>query len=337
MVSRLERIDTEFEKLLTEHRNPRTVRIDRVEVVKALKMINREDRKVARAVELEIPRIARAVESVVQAFKKGGRLIYVGAGTSGRIGVVDAAECPPTFGTSPSMVQALIAGGRRAMFKAVEGAEDDMRAGVKDVKRLKVSERDVVIGLSASGRAPYVIGALKEARRRGAETIAVATVPNPRIGSYASIVITPIVGPEAIAGSTRMKAGTAEKMVLNMISTVSMVRIGKVYTNLMIDIKPLSVKLRSRARRLLRFFTGISSEEAEEIYRRSRYDLKVALVMALARVEAEEARKALRKSQGLVWKAIKLVREEEKDLGNTGHPGFKTRRRSRRKPSDYPK
>ncbi|MEM3080015.1 MAG: N-acetylmuramic acid 6-phosphate etherase [Thermoproteota archaeon] len=313
-VSRLERIDAEFEKLLTEHRNPRTVRIDRVSVAEALKMINREDKKVAKAVELEIPKIAKAVETVVKAFRKGGRLIYVGAGTSGRIGVIDAAECPPTFGTSPRMVQALIAGGRRAMFRAVEGAEDNMRAGVKDVKRLRVSERDVVIGLSASGRAPYVIGALKEARRRGAETIAVATVLNPRIGKYASIVITPIVGPEVIAGSTRMKAGTAEKMVLNMISTVSMVRIGKVYTNLMIDIKPLSVKLRSRARRLLRFFAGVSSEEAEEIYRRSKYDLKVALVMALAKVDANDARKALRKSQGLVWRAIRLIREESARL-----------------------
>ncbi|MEM3956713.1 MAG: N-acetylmuramic acid 6-phosphate etherase [Thermoproteota archaeon] len=313
-VSRLERIDAEFEKLLTEHRNPRTIRIDRVSVAEALKMINREDKKVAKAVELEIPKIAKAVETVVKAFRKGGRLIYVGAGTSGRIGVIDAAECPPTFGTSPRMVQALIAGGRRAMFRAVEGAEDNMRAGVKDVKRLRVSERDVVIGLSASGRAPYVIGALKEARRRGAETIAVATVLNPRIGKYASIVITPIVGPEVIAGSTRMKAGTAEKMVLNMISTVSMVRIGKVYTNLMIDIKPLSVKLRSRARRLLRFFAGVSSEEAEEIYRRSKYDLKVALVMALAKVEANDARKALRKSQGLVWRAIRLIREESARL-----------------------
>ncbi|MEM2088140.1 MAG: N-acetylmuramic acid 6-phosphate etherase [Thermoproteota archaeon] len=313
-VSRLERIDAEFEKLLTEHRNPRTVRIDRVSVAEALKMINREDKKVAKAVELEIPKIAKAVETVVKAFRKGGRLIYVGAGTSGRIGVIDAAECPPTFGTSPRMVQALIAGGRRAMFRAVEGAEDNMRAGVKDIKRLRVSERDVVIGLSASGRAPYVIGALKEAMRRGAETIAVATVLNPRIGKYASIVITPIVGPEVIAGSTRMKAGTAEKMVLNMISTVSMVRIGKVYTNLMIDIKPLSVKLRSRARRLLRFFAGVSSEEAEEIYRRSKYDLKVALVMALARVEANDARKALRKSQGLVWRAIRLIQEESARL-----------------------
>lgn len=308
--SRLERIDAEFEKLLTEHRNPSTVKIDRVSIPEALKMINREDKKVAKAVELEIPKIAKAVETVVKAFKKGGRLIYVGAGTSGRIGVIDAAECPPTFGTSPRMVQALIAGGRRAMFRAVEGAEDDMKAGVKDVKRLRVSERDVVIGLSASGRAPYVAGALKEARRRGAGTIVVATVPNPRIGQYADIVITPIVGPEAIAGSTRMKAGTAEKMVLNMISTVSMVRIGKVYTNLMIDIKPLSVKLRSRARRLLRFFSGVSSEEAEEIYRRSKYDLKVALVMALARVGAREARRALKESQGLVWKAIRLVEEE---------------------------
>jgi N-acetylmuramic acid 6-phosphate etherase len=308
--SKLERIDAEFEKLLTEHRNPSTVKIDRVSIPEALKMINREDKKVAKAVELEIPKIAKAVETVVKAFKKGGRLIYVGAGTSGRIGVIDAAECPPTFGTSPRMVQALIAGGRRAMFRAVEGAEDDMKAGVKDVKRLRVSERDVVIGLSASGRAPYVAGALKEARRRGAGTIVVATVPNPRIGQYADIVITPIVGPEAIAGSTRMKAGTAEKMVLNMISTVSMVRIGKVYTNLMIDIKPLSVKLRSRARRLLRFFSGVSSEEAEEIYRRSKYDLKVALVMALARVGAREARRALKESQGLVWKAIRLVEEE---------------------------
>ncbi|MCX8183914.1 MAG: N-acetylmuramic acid 6-phosphate etherase, partial [Crenarchaeota archaeon] len=269
-----------------------------------------------------------AVETVVKAFRKGGRLIYVGAGTSGRIGVIDAAECPPTFGTSPRMVQALIAGGRRAMFRAVEGAEDNMKAGVKDVKRLKVSERDVVIGLSASGRAPYVIGALKEARRRGAETIAVATVPNPRIGQYANIVITPIVGPEVIAGSTRMKAGTAEKMVLNMISTVSMVRIGKVYTNLMIDIKPLSVKLRSRARRLLRFFAGLSSEEAEEIYRKSGYNLKVALVMALAKVKADDARKALKESQGLVWKAVGLIQEENV------RRGFKTRKQSHRKPSD---
>lgn len=306
-ISSLRKIDAEFEKLLTEHRNPRTIRIDRAGIVEALKLINREDRKIAEAVKKEIPKIAEAVEDVVEAFRRGGRLIYVGAGTSGRIGVIDAAECPPTFGTKPSMVQALIAGGRGAMFRAVEGAEDDMNAGIMDIKQIGVSERDVVIGLSASGRAPYVIGALKEARQRGAKTIAIATVPNPKIKSYADVAITPIVGPEAIAGSTRMKAGTAEKMVLNMISTTSMIRIGKVYTNLMIDIKPLSMKLRSRARRLLCFFAKISSEEAEEIYRESGHDLKVALVMAMAKVDSKRARKALAKAQGLVWRAIGLI------------------------------
>lgn len=337
MTSRLEEIDAELEKLLTEQRNPRTVKIDRVGVVEALKLINREDKKVARAVEIEIPKIARAVEIVVRAFKKGGRLIYVGAGTSGRIGVMDAAECPPTFGTSPRMVQALIAGGRKALVRAVEGAEDDMEDGVNDIRRLGVSEKDVVVGLSTSGRAPYVIGALKEARRRGAKTIAIATVPKPKIGRYADVAITPIVGPEVIAGSTRMKAGTAEKMVLNMISTVSMIRIGKVYTNLMIDIKPLNVKLRSRARRLLRFFTGISSEEAEEIYRKSGYDLKVALIMALAEVGRDEAKKALKESQGLIWKAIKLIQNRRPVRDQIINPEPKARKRSHRKPSVCPK
>ena len=300
-------VDAEFERLLTEYRNPNSVEIDRMNVADALKLINKEDKKVADAVEAEIPKIAKAVNRVVEAFKKGGRLIYVGAGTSGRIGVLDAAECPPTFGTSPEMIQALIAGGRDAMFKAIEGAEDNMRSGANDIRRLKVSERDVVVGLSASGRTPYVIGALKEARRRGARTVAVATVPKPKLGTYAEITITPIVGPEVIAGSTRMKAGTAEKMILNMISTASMVKLGKVYTNLMVDIKPLSVKLRSRARRLLSFLANITSEDVEEIYRESGYDLKVALVMALAKVKRSTAKKALSKNQGSVWKAARSL------------------------------
>ena len=300
--------DFEFERLITEQRNFATTNIDRMNTIEGLRLINKEDKKVAKAVEAEIPKISRTVDYVIKAFVKGGRLIYVGAGTSGRLGIMDAAECPPTFSTNSKMVQALIAGGMKAMFKAVEGAEDDIHKGAEDVRKLKVSNNDVVIGLSSSGRTPYVIGALKEAHRKGAKTVAIATVNEPKIGYFADVVIAPIVGPEVLTGSTRMKAGTAEKMILNMISTMSMIKIGKAYTNLMIDLKPMSAKLRSRARRILNLLTDLSSSQAKIIFECSGRNLKVALVMALANRNKKEAEKALKINKGLIWKATESLK-----------------------------
>lgn len=307
---RFEEMDREFEKLLTEQRNPATMDIDRKSIMEILRIINSEDKKVSCAVEKEIPNVAKAVNFVVESFKMGGRLFYVGAGTSGRLGVIDAAECPPTFSTPPHLVQAIIAGGRKAVWRAVEGAEDNYEAGKEAIIGKKVCSKDVVIGLSTSGRTPFVIAALLEAKRIGAKTVAISTTPNSKIGEIADVAITPIVGPEVITGSTRMKAGTAEKMVLNMISTTSMIKIGKVYSNLMIDLDPVSEKLRSRARRILKILTGVDSKTAYEIFERSGRDLKTALVMIEANTSREVACRALKESSGVVWKAIKIVKGE---------------------------
>jgi N-acetylmuramic acid 6-phosphate etherase len=299
-------IDEQFERLLTEHRNPNSADIDRKSTEEILRIINAEDKTVANAVEKQIPSIAKAVEYALDSLRKGGRLIYAGAGTSGRIGMIDAAECPPTFGTSPATVQAIIAGGRKAMWRSVEGAEDDAELARKEMKKKKVGPQDTVIGLSASGKARFVHSALREARAKGAKTVLIACVEQPP--RIANVRITPLVGPEVITGSTRMKAGTSEKMILNMISTTTMIRLGKVYGNLMMDLRPLSRKLRSRARRILKFLTGITSAEAEKLYESSGRDIKVALVMALSGVNKTKARKALGSSRGVVSLAINEAR-----------------------------
>jgi len=257
-------------------------------------LMNREDRKVAVAVRRELPAVARAVEAIVGAIRKGGRLIYVGAGSSGRMGVLDAAECPPTFGTLPKLVVALIAGGRRAITRAVEGAEDSERNGERDLRAKKLTRHDIVVGIAASGTTPYVVGALKYARKRDATTVAVTSNLRMPVGRLAKIVIAPEVGPEVLTGSTRLKAGTSQKMVLNMLSTAVMARLGHVYENLMIDMMLTNEKLAERALRILAEASGKSVSAAEHALRAARHDLRVALVMLKRGVVAREAKKRLK-------------------------------------------
>jgi N-acetylmuramic acid 6-phosphate etherase len=288
----------------TEQRNTASKKLDRMTAREIVWLMNREDRGVAAAVGRELPAVARAVDVVVKAIQGGGRLFYVGAGSSGRMGVLDAAECPPTFGTSPKLVQALIAGGRRAITRAVEGAEDSERNGARDLRRIKLTRRDVVVGIAASGTTPYVVGALKYARRRGAITVAVTSNLRMPVGRLAKIVIAPEVGPEVLTGSTRLKAGTSQKMVLNMLSTAVMARLGHVYENLMIDMMLTNEKLADRALRILAEASGRSVLAAEHALRAGGHDMRVALVMLKLRVGAMEARKRLRAADGDLRKAL---------------------------------
>ena len=269
-----------------------------------VRLMNREDRKVAAAVGRELPAIARAVDAIVSGIRKGGRLIYVGAGSSGRMGVLDAAECPPTFGTSPKLVQALIAGGRRAITRAVEGAEDSSRNGERDLRAKKLTRNDVVVGIAASGTTPYVLGALKYAWRRGATTVAVTSNLRMPLGRLAKIVIAPEVGPEVLTGSTRLKAGTSQKMVLNMLSTAVMARLGHVYENLMINMMLTNKKLAERAVRILAEASGKRVSAAERALRAGGHDLRVALVMLKRRIGATEARKRLKETGRSLRKAL---------------------------------
>jgi N-acetylmuramic acid 6-phosphate etherase len=286
--------------------------IDARSTEEILRLINSEDKKVAQAVEAEMPYIEKAVELVVTAFKRGRRLFYVGAGTSGRMGVLDAVECPPTYGTPNEMVQGLIAGGDKAMFKAQEGAEDREENGMRDIDHAKVKDRDIVCGIAASLRTPYVIGAVKRAKQRGASTLYVTTNPRSRVYSLEfmeltrviDIAICPDVGPEVIMGSTRMKSGTAQKLVLNMISTTAMIRLGKVYENMMIDLQMTNQKLRERAKRIVMTITGVSYEEAADYLEQAGGHVKTALVMIKADVTKEEAQRRLEKAGGFVRAAI---------------------------------
>ena len=266
--------------------------------------MNREDRRVAVAVGRELPAIALAAEAIADAIRKGGRLIYVGAGSSGRMGVLDAAECPPTFGTSPKLVQALIAGGRRAITRAVEGAEDSERNGERDLRSKKLTRKDVVVGIAASGTTPYVVGALKFARKRGAATVAVTSNLRMPVGRLAKIVIAPEVGPEVLTGSTRLKAGTSQKMVLNMLSTAVMARLGHLYENLMIDVVITNEKLAKRALRILAEASGKRVSAAEHALRAAGHDLRVALVMLKLRIGAADAKKRLKEERGDLRKAL---------------------------------
>src|SRR5260370_861483 len=277
----------------TEQRNPASKNLDRMTAREIVRVMNREDRKVGVAVKRELPAIARAVEAIVGAIRKGGRLLYVGAGTSGRMGCLDGAEFPPTFGTSPKLVVALIAGGRRAITRAVEGAEDSERNGARDLRAVQLTGRDVVVGIAASGTTPYVVGALKYARRQGAMTLAVTSNLRMPVGRLAKIVIAPEVGPEVLTGSTRLKAGTSQKMVLNMLSTAVMARLGHVYENLMIDMMLTNKKLAERAPRILAEASGASVSAAEHALGAAGEDLRVALVMLKLRVGAAAAKKRL--------------------------------------------
>ena len=295
----------ELGRLVTEQRNPRSKNLDRLTTTQILNLMNREDRRVPAAVGREIRNISRAVDLIVERLARGGRLFYVGAGTSGRLGVLDATECPPTFGTPRTLVQGIIAGGRRALVRSVEGAEDDPKAAAAALKKRRVSERDIVVGIMASRRTPYAVGALKYGRAIGAATIAVTA--NPAGGSplRCDVIIAPRVGPEVLTGSTRLKAGTAQKLVLNMLTTGAMVRLGKVYENLMVDLKTASRKLEERTKRVFMNATGASYAETGRWLKRAGGSLKVAIVMRRAGVTRAEAERRLKEAQGWVREAIR--------------------------------
>lgn len=288
----------------TEQRNPASKNLDRMPVAKILRLMNREDSKVAASVAREIPAIAEAVDAIVARIESGGRLIYVGAGTSGRLAVLDAAECPPTFGVPRTLVKALIAGGRKALTQAVEGAEDSASNAVRDLKKVRLSRNDVVVGVAASGSTPYVVAALAFAKRRKALTIGVASNRDCPLRSAVDIAITPEVGPEILTGSTRLKAGTSEKLVLNMLSTAVMVRLGHVYDNLMIDMALTNQKLRERSTRILEEASGQKPQAVEHALRQSGHDLRVALVMLKKGVSAAAAKKKLTESKGNLRAAL---------------------------------
>jgi N-acetylmuramic acid 6-phosphate etherase len=288
----------------TEEPNPRSHGLDREGTLELLRLLNAEDRRVPAAVGRAIPAIARAVDAFVAGFERGGRLIYVGAGTSGRLGALDASECPPTFGISRSRVQAVIAGGRRALDRAVEGAEDSAAQGARDMARVGIGPNDVVVGLAAGGSTPYVAGALRKARRLGATTALVTTNPRPALGKLADIRIIADVGPEVLAGSTRMKSGTAQKLVLNMLTTAAMARLGRVYDNRMIYVSLSNRKLWRRALRVLAEMAGVSEDEARRAMRRAGGKLPVALVMLKTGAERKEAERRLAEAKGHVRRAI---------------------------------
>lgn len=294
-----------LEKLTTENRNPNTMNLDLMSAQEIVTIMNQEDKKVAQAIEKEIPVIAKAVDLVKNAFKKGGRLIYSGAGTSGRLGVLDAAECVPTFGTSPELVRGLIAGGDKAMTVAVEGAEDSRKLGQQELKDIQLNENDIVVGIAASGRTPYVIGALEYANSLGCDTVSIACNKSAEISKYAKVAIEVEVGPEVLTGSTRLKAGSAQKMVLNMISTGSMVLIGKAYENLMVDVKTTNEKLVQRGIGMIVTATGVDYIEAQKYFEESGQNVKIAIMMILGNMKKELAIKALEKNDGKIREALK--------------------------------
>ena len=290
----------DIKKLMTEHRNERTMNLDELSTEDFVTVMNDEDKIVPEAIAHEKKVIANVIDTVVEAFKNGGRLFYIGAGTSGRLGVLDAAECVPTFGVSRDEVIGLIAGGSKAMTEAIEGAEDNIKIAEVDLKEHILTEKDVVIGLAASGRTPYVIGGLKYAKSVGAKTAAIACVKDSEIGDIADTAIEIEVGPEILTGSTRLKSGTAQKLVLNMISTGAMVGIGKVYENLMVDVKPTNNKLRQRALNIISEIVEVPIEKSEQLFREARGNVKTAIVMGLHDISYSEATKRLKKADGFI-------------------------------------
>ncbi|MBR7927622.1 N-acetylmuramic acid 6-phosphate etherase [Aerococcaceae bacterium zg-ZUI334] len=288
----------------TETRNSATMNLDQFSVREILLAMNQEDSKVPAAIDLVIPDIELAVNAVDAAFKKGGRLIYIGAGTSGRLGILDAVECVPTFGTSPEMVQGLIAGGEEAMMRAVEGAEDNPSLAQSDLQALNLSDKDVVIGIAASGRTPYVLGGLTYAKQVGATTVSLACNAKSKIGDIADIRIEVIPGPEVLTGSTRLKAGTAQKLVLNMISTAAMIKQGKVYQNLMVDVIATNDKLKQRCENIVQEATGASHEQVKEALAASQGEVKTAIVMLLIGLSYEEAKEQLAQANGYIRNVI---------------------------------
>ena len=292
------------ERRRTEHRNPASKNLDRMTAIEIVRLMNREDRKVAAAVSRQLAAIARAADAIVKAVRNGGRLLYVGAGSSGRMAVLDAAECPPTFGTSPKLVQALIAGGRPAVTGAVEGAEDSLANAERDLRTKKLTRHDVVVGITASGTTPYVLAALQYARHRGAATVAITVNPRTPVARLAKILIATEVGPEVLTGSTRLKAGTAQKMVLNMLSTAAMARLGHVYENLMIDVKASNQKVSDRIVRILAEASGRSVSSAEHALRQAGHNMRIALIMLKHGVDAQGAKKKLAAAKGNLHEAL---------------------------------
>jgi len=291
-------------RLTTERPNPASRDIDRRTTLEIVDLINAEDAKVAPAVRKERRRIAKAVDLVARSFSAGGRLFYVGCGTSGRLGVLDASECPPTFGVPPSMVQGIIAGGRRALVRSSEGMEDHEQGGAAAVDRRKVGPRDTVVGIASCGMTPYVLGALARAREIGAATVFITCSPQVKREVTADVVICPVVGPEVITGSTRMKAGTATKLVLNTLTTGAMIRTGKIYGNLMVDLSAKSTKLRDRAERIIQTVTGISRRRARTLLENARGEARTAIVMHLRRVDYAHARDLLKRAGGFLRDAL---------------------------------
>ena len=292
-----------LEALNTEKRNQATMELDKLSTMEFLTIMNKEDEKVIKAVKTSLPQIEGAVDMVVNSLQHGGRLIYIGAGTSGRLGILDASECPPTFSTTDEIL-GIIAGGDAAIRKAKEGAEDSLDLAECDLKNLNLTAKDIVCGIAASGRTPYVIGGLKYARSLGGNTLSISCNENSEISKYADVAIEVVVGPEVITGSTRLKAGTAQKLVLNMLSTATMVRMGKVYNNLMVDVKASNMKLKERCKNIVKQACCCSYEEAEEVLSKCEYSPKAAIVMILRGVDAVTARKLLSENGGIVKRAI---------------------------------
>ena len=293
-----------MDHLITEQNNPESVAIDQMDPIQIAMLMNREDLKVVAAVERVLPEIARAIETVTERVQAGGRLIYIGAGTSGRLGVLDASECPPTFNTPPALVVGLIAGGHRALTNAIEGAEDNRQAGEEDLRGVEVDAKDVVCGIATSGRTPYVLGGLAYARSLGAATLGVTCNEVSELTEVSDVLIAPVVGPEILSGSTRLKAGTATKMVLNMISTGTMIRIGKTYGNWMVDLRATNVKLKDRSIRIVSGITGLDRQRAESLLARCDGEVKTAIVSQALGVEKIEAQERLKAAAGRLRKAI---------------------------------
>lgn len=291
--------------LITEQRNPNSMHVDSLSALEIVQLMNDEDKQVPLAIEKCLPQIAQAVERIVAAFQQGGRLVYIGAGTSGRLGVLDASECPPTFGVSPEMVKGIIAGGERALRHPIEGAEDSKSQAVVDLQTIQFSSKDVLVGIAASGRTPYVIGALEYAKRLGSATVSIASNPNSAMANIVDIAIDTVVGPEVLTGSSRLKSGTAQKLVLNMLTTASMILMGKCYQNLMVDVQASNEKLKARAIRIVMQATDCDKALAEETLKQADQNAKLAIMMILSGLARAQAEALLEKHQGKLQLALK--------------------------------
>ena len=291
--------------LITEQRNPNSMHVDSLSALEIVQLMNEEDKQVPLAIEKCLPQIAQAVECIVSAFQQGGRLVYIGAGTSGRLGVLDASECPPTFGVSPEMVKGIIAGGERALRHPIEGAEDSKAQAVVDLQTIQFSSKDVLVGIAASGRTPYVIGALEYAKSLGSVTVSIASNPNSAMANIVDIAIDTVVGPEVLTGSSRLKSGTAQKLVLNMLTTASMILMGKCYQNLMVDVQANNEKLKARAIRIVMQATDCDKALAEETLKQADQNAKLAIMMILSGLDRAQAEALLEKHQGKLQLALK--------------------------------